>query len=221
MQRKMGGIAVRYAVARTTDNMDGVIYPGVGKYDIPIIRPERWIPYDFIPFNMAKSCKERVGKGVHFYIDDYQFERVWRCLSRYSDMLFTFAACMSPGFSTYMDWPLAMQIYNHYRKHYIAAYWQDIGMRVYPTILWSDERSYEWCFDGEPEGATVCVSSVGCQKRNVTKDMFIKGYDAMLERLHPETIVFFGNVPPQCRGNIVHMQTFYETLPRGKNRGNG
>ena len=48
--------------------------------------------------------------------------------------------------------PFAMQIYNQYRKHWLAAYWQLNGITVYPTISWSDENSYEWCFDGEPRG---------------------------------------------------------------------
>lgn len=211
----MGGGEVRYAANRAANNMDGIRYDGAGRYDIPIIRPEKWVPYEFIPFNMAKSCKERVGKGLHFFIDDYQFERVWNCLSRYSELAYSFAACMSPDFSTYADWPLAMQIYNHYRKHYVAAHWQELGIRVYPTISWSDERSYDWCFDGEPVGATVCISSVGCRKRKLSKQLFLKGYDAMMERLQPQTVVCYGGIPDGCKGNIIQLQAFYQSLPRG------
>lgn len=53
-----------------------------------------------------------------------------------------------------------MKIYNHYRKHWLGAYWQDNGITVIPTISWSDKESFGWCFDGELVGGTVAVSSV-------------------------------------------------------------
>ena len=32
-----------------------------------------------------------------------------------------------------------------------------------PSISWSDEHSFDWCFDGDPVRGTVAVSSVGTQ----------------------------------------------------------
>lgn len=211
---------MRQAISRLSDNMDGPRYPSEGKYNIPIIKPEAWEPCDLIPFNVATSYKkDRTQVGVHFFIDDYQFERVWNCLSRYSEMLSTYKCCLSPDYSIYTDFPMAMQIYNHYRKCYVGAFLQDLGVKVYPTIGWSDERSYEWCFDGQPEGATVCVSGVGNQKRASASKLFRKGYDAMLERLHPETILFYGPVPDGLRGNIVRLKAYYELFPPKRKKG--
>lgn len=195
---------------RFMENLDKAIFPGVGAYQIPQIAPAPWIPCEFIGFNYATNCKNPQGKGVHFFLDDYQFERVWRYLPKYAEILSRFDAVMAPDFSTFRDWPVAMQIYNHYRKHYCAAYLQAIGVRVYPTISWSDAASYAWCFDGEPEVATVCVSSVGTQRDAESKRLFANGYDAMCERLRPETIIFYGDVPAECRGNIIRIKTHYD-----------
>lgn len=30
----------------------------------------------------------------------------------------------------------------------------------------------------------------------------------MMETLHPTTIIFYGSVPEQCKGNIVHVKKF-------------
>lgn len=38
------------------------------------------------------------------------------------------------------------------------------GLRVIPTIAWSDKSSHAWCFDGEPHGGVVAVYSVGSQR---------------------------------------------------------
>lgn len=119
----------------------------------------------------------------------------------------------------YTDYPKGIQIYNHYRKHWIGAYLQEYGVQVIPTICWSDESSYEWCFDGEPEHSVVAVSSVGTQLNRKSKELFVKGYNAMVERLHPETIIFYGNVPAECMGNIVRIRAFQEKFNEAKCNG--
>lgn len=115
---------------------------------------------------------------------------------------------MSPDFSTYTDFPKAIQIYNHYRKHWVGAYLQEAGIKVIPTISWSTPDSFEWCFGGEPTGGTVAVSSVGCMNGKESKALFFEGYGEMVNRLHPETIIFYGTIPDECKGNIVKIKAF-------------
>lgn len=154
---------------KTYDNLEKMIFSGVGEYGIPEIIPEQYEPCGWIGFNYAVSTAKRAGKGVHFFLDDYQFERVWNNPDRYIDVLRDYDYVLSPDFSMYTDFPKAMQIYNHYRKHWCAAYMQMNGLRVIPTIAWIDENSFSWCFDGEPVGSVVAVSSVGTQNSKAKK----------------------------------------------------
>lgn len=202
------GYEMRYKQGRNYENLQKTIYPGVGKYDIPAIAREMPEADNWIGFNFAIGCAHPEKHTVHFFVDDYQFVRLWTYPDNYLDMLRRFEAVCSPDFSTFTDFPLAMQIYNHYRKHWMAAYWQDNGIHVIPTISWSDEKSYAWCFDGEPEGGCVAVSSTGAQRSRRERELFLSGYNAMLERLHPEVIYFYGNVPEECGGNIRHIEPF-------------
>lgn len=198
------------------ENLNRRIFDGVGKYGTPQIYPE---PFEgeceFVGFNYARgNCKSPENKAVHFFLDDYQFDGLWRNVNRYVDKLAKFRYVLTPDFSTYTDFPLAIQIYNHYRKHWVGAYLQEHGCRVIPTISWSTPDSYDWCFDGEPEGATVAVSSVGCIKSKAAKELFISGYNAMVERLCPETIIFYGIVPPECKGNLVRVERFTDKFTK-------
>lgn len=127
-------------------------------------------------------------------------------------------AVCSPDFSTYTDMPLAMQIYNHYRKHWVAAYWQLHGLTVYPTVGWSDESSYAWCFDGEPVGGVVAVSSVGTQQNNESKRLFLRGYEEMMKRLEPKWIIFYGNVPEECDWNVIRVKPHYDEIVKRRER---
>lgn len=193
------------------ENLPRRIFEGVGQYDIPEIQPTVITDVcDWIGFNYARTCKKPEGKGIHFFLDDYQFNRLWVNIDRYIPMLQKFRYVMSPDFSTYTDFPKAIQIYNHYRKHWCAAYMQEAGIKVIPTISWSTPDSFEWCFDGEPVGGTVAVSSVGTQNSIGKKRLFLDGHNAMVERLHPETIIFYGSVPEECMGNIVRVKAFHD-----------
>lgn len=200
---------MNYRNCRNYENLERRLFDGVGEYGIPQIEP---VAYeggcDWIGFNYAKSTKDCEGKGVHFFLDDYQFCRLWSNIDRYIPMLQRFRYVMSPDFSTYTDFPKVMQIYNHYRKHWCAAYMQEAGIQVIPTISWSTPDSYDWCFDGEPEGGTVAVSSVGCMNSKEKKALFLAGYEEMVRRLQPETIIFYGSVPDECMGNIVRIRAF-------------
>lgn len=207
---------MRYASTRFCNNLDEIIFPGEGQYEIPVIKPEQYEPVDrWIGFNEVKTFKmNKEDTGIHFFVDDYQFERIWGRWKYYAPKLSEFSAVMTPDWSYFNEWPFAARLWNHYRKHYIGAYLQWKGVKVYPTICWGNKASYDWCFDGEPVGGTVCVSSVGTQKDKSNKLGFLRGYEAMCERLQPETIIFYGKIPSECMGNIVHVEDFGSRLRR-------
>ena len=203
-----------YRQTKNYENLQKRIFDGVGEYGIPQIQPAIYQECEWISFNSARSEKNRTGNGVHFFLDDYQFNAVWQSPDKYLDMFRQFTHVMSPDFSTYTDFPKAIQIYNHYRKHWVGAYLQEAGVKVIPTISWSTPDSFEWCFDGEPEGGAVAVSSVGAANSNAKKELFLSGYNAMIERLHPETILFYGKVPEECEGNIIQIQPFHNRFKK-------
>ena len=199
-----------YRQGRNYENLNKSIFDGTGIYSIPRLTPEHITADHFIGFNYAKTCKQPDNYGLHFFVDDYQFTRVWSNPDAYLELLSKFKLVCTPDFSTYTDFPRAIQIYNHYRKHWLGAYWQYNGIAVIPTISWSDRASYEWCFDGEPIGGTVAVSSVGTQINKESRKLFLDGYKEMLTRLQPSLIYFYGNVPEECDGNIIQLMPFQE-----------
>lgn len=65
-------------------------------------------------------------------------------------------------------------------------------------------------FDGEPTGGTVAVSSVGCMQNKKSRELFLAGYKEMVKKLHPTKIIFYGQIPEECTGNIVRIKAFQE-----------
>lgn len=182
------------------ENTEKMIFSGVGKYGIPEIKPETDIRIDkleWIPVNYALTAKDKATKGVHFYKDDYQFERFWNNPDKYIPLLQQFGAVCSPDFSLYSDMPLAVQLFMHYKKHWLAAYWQAHGIHVIPTLCWCGEQSYDWCFDGEPRNAIVSISSHGTQSDPYEAECFAKHCRKALEVLQPSGILWYGKCPAE------------------------
>lgn len=197
------------------ENLQHGTFEGVGSYNIPLLLGVNDANFtDFVGFNFASTEKCPEQKCLHFFVDDYRFFRVWNTPKKYLNLVQKFKYVLSPDFSLFTDFPAAMQIYNHYRKHWVGAFWEQNGVAVIPTIGWSDKESLKWCFDGEPIGSVVAVSSVGTQNHVEAKQAFLYGYDAMLERLQPKTIIFYGSVPDECKGNIVHISPFYDKFKK-------
>lgn len=183
-------------------------FDGVGEFDIPQLYPTTEVNVEsWIGFNQCGSTKKnRETTGVHFYLDDYQFERIWAHPYRYAKTLKTFNTVMTPDFSTYLDFPEAVRIFNHYRRHWCGRYWQEMGINVIPNIQWGYKESYSWCFDGDPVGGIVAVSNIGMRKSKELRQRFNDGYNEMLVRLQPKKILMFGHSFDDYQGNVEYIE---------------
>lgn len=200
-------------------NCEKRIFSGTGPYDFPTMEPVNIDVADteVIGFNYAIGCKHPEDKICHFYLDDYQFERVWNDPNRYVPILKRFKAVLAPDFSMYTDFPKAVQIFNNYRKQWCAAYWQERGVTVIPTIGWSTEDSFEWCFDGVPKHSLVYISTVGgFRNHEDNKGAWLAGYEKCLEVLDPSEILLFGKDFPEIRRHGIMVVTDNSNLARKK-----
>lgn len=162
----------------------------VGKYQMPLIDKSQIIPNELIGFNYMKSTQNH-NVGIHCFIDDYQFERLWNSPQLYIDDILKFDCILTPDFSLYMDMPLAMKIWNVYRSRLLGQFWQDCGMEVIPTVQWAEPATYEFCFDGIPQNSVVAVSTIGV-KKGESLAIWNDGMHEMIKRLKPQTILVYG-----------------------------
>ena len=192
------GRATPYRDLRNYENLQKGMYWGAGEYDIPVLMPVTECDVDqWLSFNFFKGCANPGKTGLHFFLDDYQFERVWKQPDTYLPVFQRFGAVCTPDFSPYADFPKIIQLYNHYRKHWCGAYWQERGVKVIPTITWSSPDTLEWCFDGEPVGGIVATSAVGMFDTSEHLLWLIDGVKEMLNRLKPTKIIWKGRVPDE------------------------
>ena len=160
-------------------------------WQMPIIQCDNYVPSDLVGFNYAKT-NTRQDVGVHFYIDDYQFERVWNYPEKYVDILLNYDCILSPDFSLYLDMPMPMKIWNVYRSRQIGAYYQSQGLRVIPTMQWAEPETFEFCFRGVPKESIVSVSTVGVKRDPHATSIWRQGMDEMIKQIEPKQILLYG-----------------------------
>ena len=162
-----------------------------GRYDMPMLRPVDHKPKRLIGFNYATASAD-YDAGVHFYLDDYQFERIWNRPDDYMPMLAKFDCCLTPNYSIYLDMPEAIKIWNTYRARLLGQIMQDCGIITIPIVYWSNERSFDYCFDGIPIGGTISVNNYN-NKEPEAKKLWYAGMDEIMKRIMPSRILLFTN----------------------------
>lgn len=201
-----GGRLQTRILEQNIHNLAYAQFAGVGKYDIPVMLPTHVENLKDIPlqgFNFALKEQHPENIGVHFFLHDYQFERVWKYPDRYIDVLKRFAYVLSPQFSTYEDMPLVTRLFNIYRNRWCGRYWQEFGIKVIPTFAWGGDVDFEWCIDGLPKHSTIAVSTMGDGRWGNFKGLYSM-WDRLQEKLEPETILLYGkDLSKELSGNNI------------------
>ena len=196
------------------ENQELMQFPTESFYGMPVMKPTQTVGDRMLRFADWKECDNPAEYIAHFYYDDYKFIAAWREPEKYIERLKRFKAVVSPDFSLYTDFPRALQILSCYRRQWCGAYWQSLGIDVIPDVVWGDKESFEYCFDGIPKKGTVAVSTVGVRRdaawNNKEGDMFKAGYDEMMNRLEPTTVLLYGSMIEGLEGNIIRIPSFYE-----------
>lgn len=179
-------------------NCEKAIYAESNRWGFPSIDPVGMdtTGIQMVGFNFALGERHPENKVLHFYVDDYQFERVWNDPDRYIPLLSRFRAVLQPDFSIYEDFPLIVNMINHYRKQWCSAYWREHGITVIPCLCWGDVESFGWCFEGVPQHSLVSISTVGGFTSAQQAESWFAGYRKALEVLRPAEILLYGKKWP-------------------------
>ena len=164
------------------------------------------VPCRLIPFHTAISGTD-FNAGVHFYIDDYMFERIWTFPEKYVKKLSRFSCVIGPDFSQYANMSYPMRMWNCYRNRVLSSYFQANGVKVVPNVTWSLPDSYDYSFSGIPQNSIIAVNCTSIIHCNLSKYLWYKGYNEALRRLAPSRIIRYGSI---MEGERQDISTYFE-----------
>lgn len=176
-----------------------VLFDGSSKYDFPLIKFANTIPLDLISFNYCLKHPGDKGLWVHFYIDDYQFERIWVRPANYVEVFKKFGGMVMPDFSVYKNLPKAVLIYQVYRARFLAAYYSSFGIRIIPNVTWWNKESLDITLEGFPERSVIAITTHGGLGKK--KKEFLEMCDIVFKRLNPDKVLVVGTMPKEWIGD--------------------
>ena len=195
-------------------NVEKGFFSSSNPYGIPDLKPDEFPIKELIPYRVDKN---RNGTA-HFFLDDYRFERCWKNADSQLAVLKQYDGVLSPDFSMYTTYPLAFQIWQIYRNRWCARYWQQNGIKVIPTVSWSDESSYKYAFLGLEKKSTVAVSTLGILNYEENRKLFMQGFEEMLKQLEPKHILIYGNRLTELEGfdNLQWFEPYMNKFKKGR-----
>lgn len=141
-------------------DVEDVLYPSDNLYDIPCLRLDRqagMLKLPLSPYGLGRKTKE--ASTIHFYVDDYRFESVWKNPAKI--LAGNATAIIEPNFSLFDTTPLSYGIYLIYKKRWIARYLQECGIDVYIDLNVSSKFD-KFNMMGVPKGYNAFATRGTC-----------------------------------------------------------
>lgn len=166
------------------------------------------LPKAFIDWPHRKSFPD--GAGLHFFVDDYQFERVWNHPHWYvNEFKKRHPLIFSPQFSVFIGMPPVMAQWNTYRNRWLCRWYQSQGVTMIPTIAWGDESSFEFAFLGIPKCSVIAITTIGRKTANERANgAWDAGFVAAIEAIDPELVFVVGPKMGADLERLVEVQYF-------------
>lgn len=185
-----------------------ILYPSDNLYDIPCLRLDRQaghLELPFVPYGTGRRNK-RVAT-LHFYVDDYRFNALWKNLAKIFDN--NPAAAVECNYSLFDTTPLAFGLQFIYQKRGMARYWQENGIRIYVDLNVSS-KFFEYNRMGVPDGWNAFATRGALGGLELLKAKFnqarqISGLDS------PNLIVYGGGKEVHdfcCRHSLLYVHDY-------------
>lgn len=150
--------------------------------------------------DVSKSDTKNLHKGVHFFVDDFRFESLYKHPEKSIERYGKYKFLLTPDYSLYAEMNPWRQIESIGKARWVGAKWQSAGKIVIPTVSWGLTRTYEFCFDGIEKHSIVAIGMIGCKSN---RKNFLRGYFQMMRSIEPEAVICFGQPFDEMDGNII------------------
>jgi hypothetical protein len=167
----------------------------MGLMDLPRLEPVHVDPQTLVSFPDAvggECGSGDPGAFVHFYTDDFRFERFWKNPKKYLPRLLTYGGLIEPDFSTCVSFPAAVKAGNAYRNRACAYWLQCNGATVVPNVR-IDELTKWYALAGIPHESTIAIGAHGCIKNVENRRRFVKSLKIAVDELCPSNIIVAGS----------------------------
>ncbi len=186
----------------------------VGKFLMPKLAPNQFIPENVISFNERNSVSNPEKHWLDFFIDDRHYETFWTYLKSRIKGLKKFAGIISTDYSMLPEMLPGQRIWNCTRNRIVAYCLQKRGFNVIPVASWCSQKDFDWCFDGLPEKSSIAISSNGCLSTPYGRKTLLIGVEELQRQKSPFKIIVCGRSLAELEkyDNIMYYPSFSQRM---------
>lgn len=161
-------------------------------WDMPKLASVNAHPKALVPFSVAMGEKFRDYECfVHFFEDDFRFERVWKDPRKYLPKLSKFDGVVMPDFSTCIDFPRPLKMWNAYRNQLLGAWFQKQGLVTLPNAR--HQPGCDWLIEALPLHSVICICGRALTKDVTERKRFVRDVKTTVDFLKPTAIAYYGS----------------------------
>lgn len=166
----------------------------VGPYGIPLMSPCADIPGSLTAFSETGPTRPvDADTFIHFFEDDYRFERFWKDPDRYLPRLQAAAGVIAPDYSTYANMPRALQIERTLRNFTLGAWLQRNGVPTIANVRLCGADSVSWALAGVPEQSSLAIGLHGCIRDVENRKAVVEELRIICESKQPTALIVYGS----------------------------
>ena len=162
-------------------------FPMLEPVGIEVAHPKALISFSAA---MNRNCKN-YNCFVHFYEDDFRFQRIWNNPRKYLSKLKKFDGVIMPDFSTSLDFIKPLKFISAYRNQALAVWFQNNGMIVVGNARY--EPKCDFLLEGLPKHTVIAICGRACTKRIKDRRCFVRDVKATVDKLEPSAIIYYGS----------------------------
>ncbi|MBR2694205.1 MAG: DUF4417 domain-containing protein [Thermoguttaceae bacterium] len=182
--------------------------------DIPLCQTTAdFMPDRLVSYTEAKTIYMKARRNghlnrkekafVHFWIDDQKFDGkkkgIWQAPEEAIRIVRHFSGMITPDFSTCLDFPKPIIIYNTYRMRAFGRWAGIQGIPVINNVRWGPRFTWSFCWEGIPQNSIVAIGTVASGMRSfVNRSIFEEGLAEMVRVLRPHSILVYGSSNYKC-----------------------
>ena len=166
------------------------------------------LPVSIVSYEEAKTIHRNamhngntdyfVKAYIHFWMDDQKFDGkrkgIWTNPFEAFEIIRHFDGIFTPDFSTNVDFPEPIKIYNTYRMRAFGKWIGSNDKGVINNIRWGSEETWRYCWDGVPRNSIVAIGTVASGLKQLdNRPIFEQGVREMIRVLNPHTIIVYGS----------------------------
>lgn len=133
------------------------------------------------PNNVSAKDQDKKRKVVHSFLFDDSLERTYKNPLKFIERVSGYYGVTSLDFSMHpqmSEWSIIQAVG---KSRWFGRFLQSYAIKVYPTVGWVDEKTYDICFADLRDGSTFFISSLGVNN-GLCRPLFLQGLYELRKR---------------------------------------